>query len=379
VVVLMSGGVDSSVAAVLLREQGYEVTGVTMKLLPGEFAPARDPRLCCVARAVSDAGEVARRIGIPHRVVDVVDAFHRAVIEPFVNSYRCGETPNPCVRCNRVIKFGVMLRHAEKMGTDLIATGHYARIIPISLECGGSPPPSATDVGHGGLRPHSDIRAASDVPPQDWGLFRARDRSRDQSYFLCGIPAPRLPQILFPLGNWGKGDVRRYAEQHDLPVAAKPQSQEICFTSGEDYRLLAGGDRPGRIVHTDSRVLGSHPGVSHFTVGQRRGLRLGGGGAPLYVVRIEPETATVFVGPRESLLASNLAAVEPNYLATISPGQPVTVQIRSQMRAVPARVTEAARDRLAVRFDRPVSAVTPGQFAVLYDGDRVLGAGKIGK
>jgi tRNA-specific 2-thiouridylase len=340
----MSGGVDSSVATLLLHQQGYSVIGVTMNLFGTLWETSSHNKACCSATALADAREVARRIGIPHETVEFTDAFCEDVVEPFVDSYRRGETPNPCVWCNRMIKFGRMFEPAREMGADLLATGHYARII----EDGG-----------------------------EWGLYRGMDPDRDQSYFLCAIRPELLPKILLPLGEWKKPDVRAYAEEHGLPVAAKAQSQEVCFAGGGDYRILVGEDRPGQMVHVDGRVLGDHSGISQFTIGQRKGLGLGGGGDPLYVIRIDPASNTVYVGPKGALERRSLTAAEPNYLAPLSEGQRVAVKIRSQMRPVPAQVAAADEDSLEVIFERPVQAVTPGQYAVLYQDDRVLAGARI--
>jgi tRNA-specific 2-thiouridylase len=344
VVVLMSGGVDSSVAALRLVEESYSVIGVTMRLFSTPVKAREDSSLCCSERTVADARAVCERIGVAHHAIDVAGDFFELVIQPFVASYRKGETPNPCIRCNRVMKFGRMFRFAREIGAEFIATGHYARI-------------TKTD--------------------GEWGLFRASDHSRDQSYFLCGIPGDLLPNILFPLGEWTKDEVRRCARRHGLPVAEKAQSQEVCFAFEGDYRSLIGEDRPGKVVHIDGRVLGTHGGISRFTIGQRRGLGLGGGGDPWYVIRIVPETSTVYVGPREALERTKLVAVAPNYLAACKPGQDVEVKIRSQMEPVRASVTTADADRFKVAFDRSVTAVTPGQYAVLYDGQRVVAGGRI--
>jgi len=344
VAVLMSGGVDSSTAALLLLEKGFQVFGLTMRLLPEREGGDPDPGAVCASKAAEDAAAVATFLGIPHQVLDLADEFEEAVLVPFARAYREGETPNPCVRCNRLIKFGRTFDRAREMGADCVATGHYARI----REEGG-----------------------------EWGLSRGADPAKDQSYFLSWILRERLPSILFPLGEWRKEEVRRFAREKGLPVAAREQSQETCFTGGGDYRSLLGPDLPGEIVHEDGRVLGNHPGVSHFTIGQRKGLRIGGAGEPLYVTRVEPGTGRVYVGPRSALRRRTLSAVDANYLGVCPGGMSVTAKIRSQMKAVPATVTRVEPDRFEIEFERPVTAVTPGQYAVLYDGDRVIAGGRI--
>jgi tRNA-specific 2-thiouridylase len=340
----MSGGVDSSTAALLLLEQGYSVFGLTMRLLPEPSDAAAGAGAVCATKAVEDARAVCRFLGIEHHVVDLAEEFEQSVLDPFVEAYRRGETPNPCVRCNRLIKFGRTFDRALELGAGAVATGHYARV----REEGG-----------------------------EAGLFRGADPKKDQSYFLAWIPRDRFSSILFPLGEWTKEAVRRFAEEKSLPVASREQSQETCFTGGEDYRALIGSDRPGEIVHIDGRVLGKHGGVGRFTIGQRKGLGIGGAGEPLFVTGIEPETGTVRVGSRSALERRALAALEPNYLAGCAARDRVGVKIRSQMEPVPAVVCGADAERFEVEFDRPVTAVTPGQYAVLYDGDRVVAAGRI--
>jgi tRNA-specific 2-thiouridylase len=344
VLVAMSGGVDSSVAAALLVEQGHHVEGATLKMWDparGCPDPARSARLnaCCSIRDVADAAQVCARLGIPFHVVDATADFQRAVVAPALAEYAAGRTPNPCVECNRALKFGTLLAWARDRGFEALATGHYARVLP----------------GPGGL-----LR-----------LARAKDRHKDQSYFLYFLAHPDLRRARFPLGGLDKPEVRRRAAALGLVTADKPESQDLCVP-------LTRPEVPGQVVDLQGRVLGHHRGVAHFTVGQRRGLRVASA-APLYVVRLEPEANRVVLGTHADLLAGGLDCERLAWNGEVPAGPiPALVQIRHRHAAVPARVTVSG-GAARVRFEQPVAAVAPGQVAVIYDGEVVLGGGVIAR
>lgn len=343
VAVLMSGGVDSSLSAALLKEAGRRVVGVTMKVPRIGGGALRTP---APSPAVLD---VCRHLGIPHYFMDIRPAFERFVLDPFRAEYAAGRTPNPCVNCNQRIKFGLVCDAIEAhLGVRHVATGHYARIV----EYDGRP-----------------------------CLARGRDRSKDQSYFMYRIPPARLPLIVFPLGEMTKPQVRSMARERGLPVADADESMELCFAGDGDYRgLLLGeaGRRPGPIVDTRGRELGRHEGIAHYTVGQRRGLRVAAG-RPLYVVRICPDTNTVVLGPKEDALCRRVTAVRLSLAAPerIAPGARLTAKLRSAGDPAAATILESGPDSIEVEFDEPQFAPTPGQSLVLYDGDAVLGGGFI--
>jgi tRNA-uridine 2-sulfurtransferase len=355
VLVAMSGGVDSSVAAALLVEAGHEVIGVTMKTFC--YDENQGPsRTCCGLDGILDAKAVADRLGIPHYVFDVEEEFTRDVIDDFVAEYARGRTPNPCVRCNSNTKFRDLLARGRVLGCDAIATGHYVR----SLHPEGGPS----------------------------RLLRGADSEKDQAYFLWGLPEQMLPLLRFPLGDLTKPRVREEARRRGLTTAEKPESQEICFVPTGDYRGFLSKRlaprhpalEPGNIVDMDGEVLGRHRGYAGFTVGQRRGL--GGGFAePLFVVEIRPGSREVVVGPREALESGTMQVEGINWLAADVPpadGLAVGVQIRHRAGSVPGRIVDSGGGgHLEVHFDVPQPAVTPGQSAVMFDGERVLGGGRI--
>ncbi len=348
--VAMSGGVDSSVAAALLVEEGHEVVGVTMKTFCYSEAPGHG-RTCCGLDGIADARRVAVALGIPHYVFDVEEEFTRDVIDDFVSEYAQGRTPNPCVRCNSNTKFRDLLARGRALGCDAIASGHYVRS------------------RHG---------------PDGSALLRGLDPAKDQSYFLWGLPRTMLPLLHFPLGALRKPEVRARARALELATADKPESQEICFVPTGDYRDLLDkrlGPRhpalePGAIVDRAGNELGRHEGYAGFTVGQRRGL--GGGFAePMFVLEIRPGTREVVVGPRDQLGADGVEVGELNWLTDPpAEGARVRVQLRYRAPDVAARVARCG-EFLELELDRPVAAVTPGQSAVVFDGDRVLGGGRI--
>lgn len=346
----MSGGVDSSVAAALLVEQGHELVGVTMKTFCYSETPGAG-KTCCGLDGIADARRVAVGLGIPHYVFDVEEDFNRDVIDDFVSEYAQGRTPNPCVRCNSNTKFRDLLARGTALGCDSIASGHYVRMIH---EAHGS------------------------------HLLRGADRAKDQSYFLWGLPKDMLPMLRFPLGELTKPEVRDRARALSLVTAEKPESQEICFVPTGNYRDLLQKRLgpvhpalvPGALVNRAGSVLGEHGGYAGFTVGQRKGL---GGGFPdaVFVLEIRPETREVVVGPREDLFSDTVEVAELNWLEEPpSPGQEVAVQLRYRAPAVSATVV-ARGDTLFLNLGQAVAAVTPGQSAVVFEGDRVLGGGRI--
>jgi len=349
VVVAMSGGVDSSVTAALLRAEGYDVVGVTLQLYDHGAAVAKKGA-CCAGQDIHDARRVAERLGIPHYVLDYESRFRDSVMEDFADSYLRGETPIPCVRCNQSVKFRDLLGTARELGAAALATGHYVR----------------RESGPAGAELHA-----------------AHDPERDQSYFLFATTAEQLDFLRFPLGGLPKAEVRALAERFGLPVAAKPDSQDICFVPNGSYarvveRLRPGAADPGEIVDLEGQVVGRHEGIIGFTVGQRRGLGVGGREEPLYVLRLEPETRRVVVGPREALARDRVVLRELNWLGPMPPaeGLAVSVKLRSAQAPLPARII-AADGGAELRLETPAYGVSPGQAAVCYDGSRVLGGGWI--
>jgi tRNA-specific 2-thiouridylase len=377
VLVAMSGGVDSSVAAARLAEQGYEVVGATLKLwCYDEREPARRP--CCSLEAIADARSVALRMGFTHHVLDYTADFRARIAEPFVAGYLAGRTPYPCAACNADLKFGRLLEQARGIGAAFVATGHYARRAPAPLAGGGEEP----------------------------ALWRAVGRAKDQSYALWGVARASLPSLLFPLGGLTKDEVRAHAERLGLArVADKHESQDLCFVGPGGYAAFlaeAAGrervERPGPILDLEGRELGEHGGLAHYTVGQRRGLGRGvAGGGALYVVALDAERNAVTVGPEAALLAREARTGPLNWLPADPPqaGRRLQAQIRYRAGAADATLWpgEAGSGRAAadpdtaapfdpaagarIVFDAPQRAVTPGQSAVLYDGDRLLGGGTI--
>ncbi len=362
VLVAMSGGVDSSVSAHLLKEQGYEVIGVFMR--HGIRSPLHwetqgsHPALpvltgqkqgCCSAEDAEDARRVADRLGIPLYVLNFEEEF-RQIVEYFVEEYTRGRTPNPCIVCNNRLKFGKLFDYAHALQADFIATGHYARIIQ--------------------------------TEDKSYGLFCGRDPGKDQSYVLFGLRREDLPRLLFPVGDYTKAEIRKMAAKLGLRVADKPDSQEICFVPDGDHAQFVKQYRPGvntsgEIVTTKGEVVGHHGGLEQFTIGQRKGLGVAFG-EPRYVVRIEANTRRVVVGTRAELARWDLTASGANWLID-PPAEPFSCQakIRYRTPAVPATVSILSPDRFLVRFHAPCYGVAPGQAVVCYQGDRVLGGGWI--
>jgi tRNA-specific 2-thiouridylase len=361
VVVAMSGGVDSSVVAALLKEQGYDVIGVTMQLYDQGAAEHR-PGSCCAGQDIYDARQAAALIGIPHYVLDYETRFRDKVIDAFAQSYAEGETPIPCVTCNQELKFTDLFDGARDLGAEALATGHYI---------------------------------SSRKDDADRALFRARDPDRDQSYFLFATTREQLQMLRFPLGEMTKPEVREHARRFGLPNADKPDSQDICFVPTGRYsdiveKLAPQAARPGEIVHVDGRVLGRHTGVMHFTIGQRRGLGLGAAaastGEPLFVIRIDAAKAQVTVGPRSALATRRVALRDVNWIgpgeleAAARSGREIAVRVRSTRPPAPA-VLELRDGQIWVEFIDAARGVAPGQACVFYDSAepraRVLGGGFI--
>jgi tRNA-specific 2-thiouridylase len=363
----MSGGVDSSVTAYLLKEQGYDVFGVTFRNWPQDCLSRAEDK-CCGPQAVADARMVANTIGIPHFVVDEIGEFQKHVIDYFVAEYRQGRTPNPCVVCNNEIKFGTVLAKARALGAEHVATGHYARIELTEGHASAWPPANS---GRAEARP-SEAR---------YRLRKGRDDHKDQSYFLFGLSQEQLAHALMPVGELTKAEVRAVARKLGLKTHDKVESQEICFVPEADYgRYLRDGaklaDRPGEIVDQQGRVLGQHAGIQYFTIGQREGLKLGGQKSPLYVAALDAATNRVVVGPREALLCAEFEIERCNWIAGDPTGE-LMVKIRYNHRGCPATVRLVDGGRARVTLPVPQRAVTPGQAAVFYRDDLVVGGGWI--
>jgi tRNA-specific 2-thiouridylase len=346
----MSGGVDSSVTAALLKRQGYDVVGITLQLYPSGNAPTRKGA-CCAGADIYDAKRVAADLGIPHYVLDYESRFRKKVIEDFAESYARGETPIPCVRCNERVKFADLLDTARELGAQALATGHYVRRVE----------------GANGAELHV-----------------AADATRDQSYFLFATSVAQLDYLRFPLGDMEKREVRAIAAELGLVTAAKPDSQDICFVPVGRYtsvvnRIRPGASRPGDIVDKAGTVLGRHDGITHFTVGQRKGLNLSGNAEPLFVLKLDPVNARVVVGPRAMLSSSTMMLREVNWLGAHDAPFKARVKVRSMRPPVMAVVTPLAGGAARVDLAAPEDAIAPGQACVFYSAQdsRVLGGGWI--
>ena len=349
VVVAMSGGVDSSVAAALLKEQGYDVTGMMMRLWsePGK----EDSNRCCTPDSMAQARRVAAKLDIPFYVVDAKDVFRETVVQYFLDGYANGETPNPCLLCNRQIRWTFLLNHALALGAEYMATGHYVR-----------------------RRTMDDGRSE---------LWRAVDHSKDQSYVLHVLTQEKLKHALFPVGDYPKPEIRAIAERYGLPTASRKDSQDLCFLAGEDYRNFLQRNAPeiltpGNIETPDGKVIGQHNGLANYTIGQRKGLGVASP-VPLYVITKHASKNTLIVGTQEEMGTTELTARDVNWVSGKVPGEPfrAEVKIRYTAKEVPALVTPMDGNQAKVMFDAPVRDATKGQAAVFYQGERMVGGGII--
>jgi len=354
VIVAMSGGVDSSVTAALLKEQGYDVIGVTMNLWPQESLSPGPNRYesCCGFRAIMDANKVATKLNIPHYVADFREVFKKSVVEYFCKEYFEGRTPNPCVRCNQYVKFVALLERAQKIGADFIATGHYARIV-------------------------------YDKKRRRYLLKKGIDPKKDQSYFLYTMTQEQLSKTLMPLGEFTKRKVREIARKLDLPVARRAESQEICFVPDNDYprfleKMNPNLAKPGPIINKKGEILGQHKGIIYYTIGQRKGLGISSE-KPLYVISIDKKTNTIVVGNEEEVYRSEFVVEQINWIVKEKMEKPfiAKVKIRYIHPESEAEITPVNNNLAYVKFLNPQRAITPGQSAVFYDGDIVIGGGII--
>lgn len=343
VITAMSGGVDSSVAAALLKDSGYEVTGIYMHLWPsGTTAPGNR---CCSDEALEDARRICQAISIPFYVLNFEDVFRNYVVDYYTTESARGHTPNPCIVCNQCLKFGFLMSHAMALKADFLATGHYARI-------------ARDEAGY--------------------HLLKGKHYDKDQSYVLYTLDQTSLAHILFPLGEMSKTEVREIAQIKKLPVSGKQDSQDLCFLyAGSDYVPKGAGDTPGEILDTKGKVVGKHRGIAHYTIGQRHGLNVTVG-HPVYVVRIDASANRVIVGEERDLLQRRLIASQLSWVSGKPPQSPVRVTARIRYKSPEANaILKVSGDIAEVAFDEPQRAITPGQAVVFYDGDEVLGGGNI--
>jgi tRNA-specific 2-thiouridylase len=354
VMVGMSGGVDSSVAAALLLEKGYDVIGVTMHMWEDPTMEGEDVRedACCSLSAVEDARRVANKLNIPHYVMNFKDIFKKTIVDYFIDDYLKGRTPNPCIACNKYIKFGIFIDKALSMNVDYIATGHYARI-------------------------------EYDDNKNRYLLKKALTKDKDQSYALYNITKENLGRVLFPLGNYVKEEVRDIAKKYELPVASKPDSQEICFIQDNDYvgfinRMIKTNTKPGYFVDTKGNILGKHKGIINYTIGQRKGLGIAFG-KPMFVVKIDSKNNQVVLGEADEVFSNELIAEDLNFLSidTLKEPMRVNAKIRYSAKEAPSVIYPLENGEVKVVFDQPQRAVTPGQSIVFFDGDTVVGGGII--
>lgn len=349
VVIAMSGGVDSSVAAALLVERGYRVIGIMMRLWAEQRCGLQRSNACCTPEAIEDARAVAQRLGIPFHLLDAAAPFKHYVVDYFIETYLQGMTPNPCLECNRHIRLGVLFEHARRLGADYLATGHYVR-----------------------------VRRSEDGTYQ---LLRGVDRAKDQSYVLHMVTQEHLAHLMFPVGEYTKTQIREMARERGLPTASRPESQDLCFVYDGDYRGFLrrwanGRIRPGPIMRRDGTVLGEHQGLPFYTIGQRKGLGIAYK-EPLYVIALDPARNAVIVGTREELGTEEAWATRVHWIAGHPPKEAIQAQvkIRYKARDVDATVTPVGTDVVHIRFHERVRDVTPGQGAVFYQGDVCLGGG----
>lgn len=353
VVVAMSGGVDSSVAAALLVEEGYEVIGMMMRLWSDEAMGGAEHNRCCTPEQMADARRIADQLGIPFYVLDTKDVFRATVVQFFIDRHRSGYTPNPCMECNRHIRFAYLQQNALALGADYLATGHYARI-------------GQDENGR-------------------YQLKQGIDERKDQSYVLSVMGQYELSHAMFPVGEYPKSEVRELARRFDLNVASKKDSQDLCFLGHNDYRDFLNVHAPeimeeGPIVLSNGEQIGTHTGLANYTIGQRKGLGVSYN-MPLYVIAKNPYRNALIVGPRDELGRDELTAYRVNWIAGEAPTAPfrAAVKIRYKSEAIPATVTPLGEDRMRVTFDEPLRDITPGQGAVVYDGEQCLGGGEIEK
>ncbi len=357
VIVAMSGGVDSSVAAMLLKESGYDVVGVTLRMWVdplSEEKAGEEAKSCCSYEAVLDAQKVAALLGIPHYVLNMKDEFYEHIVCNFTSEYLKGRTPNPCIECNRTVKFSFLLQKARGLGIENLATGHYARI---------------------------EYDSENDY----YKLLRGKDRQKDQSYMLYVLTQEELKRTIFPLGEMTKQEIREKAEKGNLKVAGKEESQEICFIPDNDYRsfmerMSPEAARPGDIVSTSGEKLGAHQGIAFYTIGQRKGLGITYS-EPLYVVDIDAANNLVIVGTENEVYSTGMVVEKLNFISGLPPKEPVPVEVKIRYRApaVPAVLHPPEKDMARLVFETKQKAVTPGQSAVFYHGEEVLGGGLISK
>ncbi len=346
VAVALSGGVDSSTAAFLLQEAGYEVIGITMRLWSEQAAQSKRHHSCPSMQNIHDAEQVCQILGVPFHIINLENEFKQHVIDYFCQEYTRGRTPNPCIACNRHIKFGALLNHALSLGADYLATGHYARV---------------------------------EYYDNAYHLLKGVDQNKDQSYMLYTLGQEKLSRVLFPLGNHFKSEVQELARQKGLPTAGKPSSQDICFIATDYGTFLSRyfAATPGEIVNSHGKVLGRHRGTAFYTVGQRHGLELTAA-EPLYVIRIEPDKNRLIVGSKGELYSSRLTATAVNWVSEKAATEPLTVAIKIRYRSPAATaILYPGQDTAEVRFEQPQPAVTPGQAVVFYQDNEVLGGGTI--